>query len=133
MADTTVTPTTTRLPLTRVVATEAALAATDFPDDLVVFTLAADERLVLGDSPFVVPDPHAIVVPDAGWSGRWMATAEAEPVLAAHCGFEIPADRPTFVQGMVAGLAVKLWMEPDRTLFLVPHVFAAEFDERIAS
>lgn len=115
----------------RVVSTPEALTATEFPADLIVLPIAPDERLVVGSTPFVVPDPHAIVVRDAGWSGRWFDAADVDALLDRHCPWERPLDRPSFAQGMVAGLPVKLWQTDERTLVLVPHVFALEFDERV--
>jgi len=117
----------------RVVSTPEALASTEFPDDLLVLPLAPDERLVVGTTPFVVPDPHAIVVRDAGWSVRWFDAADAEALLTTHCPWEPPSERPSFAQGMVAGLPVKLWQTEERTLVIVPHVFAVEFEERVGS
>lgn len=117
--------------VSRVVSTPEALAATEFPDDLLVLPLAPDERLVVGTTPFVVPDPHAIVVGDAGWSARWFDAADANAMLDSHCPWDPPRERPSFAQGMVAGLPVKLWQAEERTLVIVPHVFAVEFEERV--
>lgn len=120
-----------QLVTTRVVSTPAALASTEFADGLLVLPLAPDERLVIGDAPFVVPDPHAIVVTDPGWAGRWFTPAEAAEILLHHCAWEPPPERPSFAQGMVAGLPVKLWQTARHTLLLVPRVYASEFEERV--
>jgi len=120
------------LPAIRVVAQPAAIEGTATPDDSIVLRLAPDELLVLGNGPVTVPgDAHAIVVADAGWAGVWLEAAAATGFLRHTCEWELPSTRPAFAQGMVANLAVKLWMETDRTLILIPTALAAELAARL--
>lgn len=123
-----------RLAVTRVVASPDALDDLDPAVGLVVRT-APDEVLVVGDGPdaptVVVGDDHAIVIEDTGWCGRWLSAAEAERFLAAECAWPRPTARPAMAQGMVAGLAVKLWLETDRTLLVVAHVSAEDLEARL--
>lgn len=117
---------------TRIVATPAALDTAHWPSDALVLRLAADEVFVTAAvTAAAIADPHAIVAPDGGFAGVWLPTAEALDFLERTCEWEIPHDRPAFAQGMVAGLAVKLWLEEDRVLFVVPAPFATELAERM--
>ena len=124
------------LPVTRIVSTAAAIDAATVPADALVLRTAPDEAIVIhadavDPTAIAVDDPHAIVVADAGWCGGWIPNAAADPFLDANCSWARPADRPAFAQGMVAHLPVKLWLEADRTLFVVPHVSAHELTHRL--
>jgi len=137
-----------RLAATRIVAAPAALDTVAWPPGLIVLRLAADEVLLLPSgggrlrdaadvrawAPALPPklsDAYAIVVPEGGFSGQWIPAPEALALLARHCEWELPRARPAFAQGAVAGIPAKLWLEPDRVLFVVPAPFAADFQERI--
>lgn len=122
----------------RVVAEPRALDAASAPAAVRIFRTAPDEALfVSDDASFADPedvslsDPHAIVVRDTGWWGGWWSEPAASSFLAHHCEWELPSNRPTFSQGMVAHLPVKLWIEEERIFFLVAHVFAQELSERM--
>ncbi|MBX3010455.1 MAG: hypothetical protein KF832_03070 [Caldilineaceae bacterium] len=122
-----------RIQGTRIVATPAALDAARWPDEALVLRLAADEAFVTAAvKADAVADPHAIVVPDGGFAGVWLPATTALDFLARTCEWEVPASRPTFAQGMVAGLPVKLWLETERVLLLVPAPYATDLQERLA-
>lgn len=117
---------------TRIVATPAALDAARWPDTARVLRIAPDEVFIVASvSADSVSDPHAIIVPDAGFAGVWVAAPEALDFLERSCEWELPADRPAFAQGAVAGLPLKLWFEHDRVLFIVPAPYAADLEERM--
>ncbi len=121
-----------RIDGTRIVARPAALDAATWPAGALVLRFAPDEVLV--DRPLpaaLIDDPHAIVTPDAGFAGIWLPADKARALLEAHCAWPLPAERPAFAQGAVAGLAVKLWLEAERILFVVPGPFIEEFEERL--
>jgi hypothetical protein len=121
-----------RLPLARIAAAPAALDGAVWPDGALVLRVAPDEALVLdGGALELEADRHAIIEPEDGFAGIWLDAAEARELLARTCDWELPAARPAFAQGAVAGLPVKLWLEEDRILFLVPAPFAVEFSERM--
>jgi len=125
-------PALNRLPATRIVATPSALDAAIWPPDRLVFRLAADEVLVTPPAPEVsLNDPHALIVSDSGFAGLWLPMKEALAFLEHECEWELPHGRPAFAQGMVAGIAAKLWFEADRVLIIVPAPFAADFEERM--
>jgi hypothetical protein len=116
---------------THIVATPAALDAAQWPADALVLRVAADEALVLPPLAEVnLADPHAIIVPDSGYAGAWMAADEALAFLERTCEWELPNQRPAFAQGAVAGIATKLWLEQARVLFVVPAPFIEDFQER---
>ncbi len=125
-----------RIQGTRIASTAAAIDGIDaaaFPAGALVLRLAADEVFVTAAvSTDVVNDPHAIVEPDGGFVGAWVNAPEALAILARHCEWEQPQQRPAFAQGAVAGLAVKLWFEADRVLFVVSAPYAADLELLLA-
>jgi hypothetical protein len=119
-------------PATRIVAAPPALDAAAWPDGTLVLRLAPDEVLIfLPVHEVAVSDPHAIIVAEDGFRGVWVAAEPALTFLEHACAWELPSARPAFAQGAVADLPVKLWLEADRVLFLVPAPFAADLEERL--
>ena len=126
------------LETTRVAAAPAALdalvAQPPWPPDALAFRTAPDELLVAARPDFeVAGDPHAIVERETGFSYVWLDAADAEALLDRECDWERPTARPGLAQGEVAGVAVKLWFETERTLILVPAPLAAAFQRRLSS
>ena len=122
-----------RIAATRIVATPAALDAAVWPNDALAWRIAQDEMLVTGRvTSDLVDDPYAIVVPDAGFSGVWLSHDEALDFLQRQCEWQLPSERPAFVQGAVAGLAMKLWLEEERVLMMVPAPYATDLKERMS-
>ncbi len=119
---------------TRVVATETAidqaLAALD-PEILSLRT-APDEALVAAElPPGQLADRHAIVEPETSFAAAWFPADEAAAILEATCEWLRPTQRPAFAQGAVAGLPVRLWLEADRVLFVVPTAYVRDLEQRI--
>ncbi|MFN8441679.1 MAG: hypothetical protein U0175_12950 [Caldilineaceae bacterium] len=122
-----------RIPGTRIVATSAALDAASWPAGALALRLAPDEIFVTDTvAPEMVSDPYAIVVADAGFAGTWLSNEQGLDFLAHHCEWRLPDQRPTFAQGMVAGLPMKLWFEQDRLLLLVPAPYSSDLEARLA-
>jgi hypothetical protein len=122
----------TRFPGTRIVAAPAALDNARWPHSAIVMRTARDEAFVLAVvQPEAIDDPHAIVVADAGYAGSWLPAEFARAYLERNCEWEPPAARPAFAQGMIGGLASKLWLENDRVLILVPATVAEDFRDRL--
>ncbi len=118
---------------TRIVGTRAVLDAAVWPQNTLALRIAPDEVFVMpAISADFVNDQHAIVAPDAGFAGAWIVSDEALEFLQRSCEWELPRERPAFAQGAVAGLPVKLWLEDDRVLFLVPAPYATDLEERMA-
>ncbi len=121
-----------RLAATRISASPSALDAATWPAGAIVLRTAPDEVIVTAVvAPSVVNDPHAIVEPETSLCAVWMTIPAARDYLARECDWELPAARPAFAQGAIAGLPVKLWFEDDRVLFVVPGPFAADFMKRL--
>lgn len=117
---------------TRIVASAAALDAEPWSRDAPVLRLAPDEALVLDSlSSDVVADPHALVQRETGFSALTLPADEARAFLAESCPFELPATRPAFAQGAVAGIPVKLWLEESKVRIVVQSAFAADLDARL--
>ncbi|HSF86485.1 MAG TPA: hypothetical protein VLG28_12635 [Acidimicrobiia bacterium] len=116
-----------RLVVTRIVSTPEALDLLDLPAGGLMLRIAPDEALLLGVVGVSVDDPHAIVITDPGWCAVWVDAERATRFLNHECAWPRPSVRPAFAQGMVGHLPVKLWLEADRTLFVVPHVSAEDF------
>ena len=129
-----------RLDVVRLVATPAALDAASWPDDAMPLRTAPDEVLLVGqgaplDAPDVLaaraPDSHVIAIADTSFAGVWLPADVAATVLSRVCEWALPAHRPAFAQGAMAELPVKLWLEEERTLIVVPAPFATDLVERV--
>ena len=117
---------------TRIVATPEALDAASWPDGALALRIAADEIFVNAPvSADQIDDPHAIVVSEGGFAGVWLPAAAALAFLERSCEWALPFDRPAFVQGAVAGIPAKLWLEKEQILLLVPAPYAAEMENRM--
>ena len=116
---------------TRVVASENAIDRAVFEAGAIVMRFAPDDLFVIGDGNVVVDDPYAIIREDSGWVGVWIGADLAEAFLVSTCDWPRPTERPAFVQGMVAQLAVKLYFMSDRTLIMVPAPLEADLRERL--
>jgi hypothetical protein len=122
-----------RLPATRIVASPTALDAAQWPAESLVLRLAPDELLIIPAlAQVTLADPHAIIIAEGGYAGVWLPAADALDFLERACEWEIPAQRPAFAQGAVAGIPAKLWLEAERVLIITPAPYAAEFEERMA-
>ena len=116
---------------THIVATSAALDKTTWPAEALVLRIASDEVLVIPPVEALnVDDLHAIVIPEGGFAAGWVAAAEALAFLERACEWELPRQRPALAQGAVAGVPVKLWLEEERVLFVVPGPYVYDFAER---
>ena len=113
----------------RVVAEARTIEDGSWPAGSLVLRIAPDEVLMIGDGEPRVIDPHAIVVPDSGWTMFRMATPNAAVVMEQCATWPLPAEG--FAQGMVAGIAAKAWVGRVEVQFLVPGVFADDFEQRL--
>ena len=132
----------TRLEATRIVASPEAL---DKPlgDDGVcslsgapAMRTADDEVLVFArlDANVVaelIEDEHAIVLHETSLASLSIESSRAHELLARHCAWELPRERPAFAQGAVAEIPVKLWLEDDHVQFVVSGALVHELEERL--
>jgi hypothetical protein len=108
------------------------------PSSPVALRIATDEVLVLGAGVLGAPDlaipgdEHAIVVDEAGYSGRWLSWEDYERLVADQVEWRLPTDRPALGQGRVAGVPAKLWCTADGVLVLVATAYAHDLSERLA-
>ena len=121
----------------RVVALPVALDVAQLSDDgESMIRIAPDEALFIGDaSPedIQIADPAAIVSIDLGWSGAWMSLRSFDELCAHTIDWQIPIERPTVAQGLVAGVPAKVWFRSneDDVLLFVQTAFAHELIERL--
>lgn len=130
----------TRIGAFRMVARPSALdSMTPAGDDgTIVLRTAPDEILVLTNPEHggiramsIDEDPDAIFTVDGSWHGAWVEITLALELLQRHADWDVPIARPALAQGLVAGLPVKVWLERERALFVVPAAYAADFEERV--
>jgi len=97
------------------------------PDECFVMPVltAAQTDAILSD------DPHAILLNEGAFSGAWVDETHALDLLARLAEWEMPSDRPAFVQGAVAGIATKLWFDDALVLFVVQTPYAHELADRL--
>jgi hypothetical protein len=117
------------LDVIRVVATPEAIAS--LSSDGVVLQVAPDEALVLDATDVSVDDDHAIALPDDGFVGVQLTRTEVEEWCRREAEWPLPGLVSYFVQGMVAGLAVKIWMNGDDALVMCRTSLASDLAERL--
>jgi hypothetical protein len=120
-----------RLRGTRIIAKPQALDA--LKTSSMVLRFAPDDAFVLSKvDASDLSDPDAIVVDEQGFVGVWLKRKEALEFLKHSCEWEVPKTFPAFAQGMVAGLAMKLYFENNRVLLAVPAPFEKVLLERLS-
>ncbi len=116
----------------RIVATPDAIDSAGIPPDALIFRIAPDDALVVVDGPIDVSDDHAIIESDTGWCALRVSEERALTMLVHHAAWDPPPDRPVLVQGMVAGMAAKVYLDGDRSMIVVATPFSAELEERLS-
>lgn len=96
-----------------------------------VLRFAPDDAFVISDEAVEVSDSHAIVERDRGWVALRLSEEEALVLISIHATWQAPLDRPAFMQGMLAGLPAKVYLNGAASLIVVPAPFAHELDERL--
>jgi len=117
------------LDVIRVVARPEAILA--LSSDGVVLQVAPDEALVLDATDVEVGDDHAITLPDDGFVGVELSRSEVEDWCEREAEWPLPSLVSYFVQGMVAGLAVKIWVNGDAALVICRTSLARDLEERL--
>jgi hypothetical protein len=126
------------LPGRRAVAEPAALDGARWEGaDVTELRIAPDEVLAIGALAAGIDDPHAIEVEERGFAGVWLTRAELARDVLPHIEWHVPADGPALVQGKVAGVPVKLWLQGaggtrQREVLLLTHAaYGADLEERL--
>jgi hypothetical protein len=119
----------------RVVADPAGIESIVVAAGGVVLRFAPDDAFVLLDMPGDKIEPvtaDAIIAPESGFVGCWLTMAEVASRLVPHIEWPLPEARPALVQGLIAGVPAKLWLEPSRALLLCAAPYAHDLAERLA-
>ena len=108
------------------------------PDELLLLAAPSrtDELLRRATAQLVVADPGALVVDQSdGWAVFRLPGSlpgdEGMLALGQLALFAMPARRPSFVQGAVAGGAAKLLLLPGFVLLLVPYALRDHVARRL--
>lgn len=117
------------LDVIRVVARPEAIAS--LSSDGTVLQIAPDEALVLDATDVEVDDEHAITVPDDGFVGVELSRSHVEEWCERESEWPLPRLVSYFVQGMVAGLAVKIWVHGEDALVMCRTSLAHDLEERL--
>ncbi len=124
------------LHVVRIVATPESLDRIEWPAGAAVCRIASDEVLLLDHdeipASFRIDDPHAIVRVDTGWVGVTLSVEGARAWMSRTADWPPPESYPACVQGVAAGLPVKMWWTQRSVRVFVPAPFAAEFLERLS-
>ena len=115
----------------RVVATASAIDSGHFPPNALLLRIAPDDVLVIGDGSIEVSDDAAIIEADFGWCALRVGEEQVMEIIAHRAAWSPPADRPVLVQGMIAGLAAKVYLHGDDSLVIVATPFGTELEERL--
>jgi hypothetical protein len=116
----------------RVVADPGALEAARWAGhDPLVLRFAPDEAFVIGAEDVTLEDAHAIVEPEAGFAGAWLTADELLSHVVPHMEWPLPEARPVLVQGSIAGVPSKLWLEADRALLVTLAAYRRELEGRL--
>jgi hypothetical protein len=115
----------------RVVADPAALDAARWKGDPLVLRFAPDEAFAIGAAGGTLDDPDAILEPEAGFAGVWLTTEELLSLVVPHLEWPLPETRPALLQGTIAGVPAKLWLEGDRALLITLAAYGNELEERL--
>ena len=119
----------------RITAKPAAIDAATWPSSAIAVRVAPDDLFVIDASiddaaAVVAADPHAIVEDEPMFRGAWLTAGQFEQ-LVHRIEWPLPQHRPAMAQGMVCGLAVKLVLEPARTLLIVSGSAFHEVPDRL--
>ena len=115
----------------RVVADPAALDAAHWKGDPLLLRFAPDEVLAIGAAGGTFEDPHAILEPETGFVGAWLTIEELLSLVVPHLEWPLPETRPAFLQGTIAGVPAKLWLEEDRALVIALAAYRDELEGRL--
>lgn len=124
-----------RVPGLRVVASPDALDTAVWHDGLpadedfepLVLRFAPDDAFAIGAVRVDVTDPDAIVESEAGFTAMMVREDEFADRVARHIEWSIPAERPVLLQGAIAGVPARLYIDPTGAATIV--VATAYVDE----
>ena len=120
----------------RIVASRQALDSCSWPTGAMVLRLAPDEVVVLGlDESHVsrheIDDGSAIQVVEHGFCGVRLPRFDFDHWFRAGADWELPIDSPSFAQGAVAGVPVKLLIGDEDVLVVTRSSLRHELEARL--
>lgn len=114
----------------RIVATPAVLDSVAWPEGTTAARVAPDEVLLLDGPPPEIPDVHALIAEDRGFSAVYLSSDDLDEV-ANRCAWAF-AKRPAVAQGAVLGIPIRIVFPPDPAgdpILLVSTTLAAALRE----
>jgi hypothetical protein len=115
----------------RVVSTPAALDHARIVGDALVLRIASDELIAFGATSVDVDDPYAIVEHETTFQMWELTPTEFAEHVVRHIEWTLPSTRPALAQGLVAGVALKLWLDHDRVLLIASSGLVHEVADRL--
>lgn len=121
---------------TRIVASPQALDSCSWPTGAMVLRLAPDEVVVLGlDEPHAfeqeIDDDSAIQIVEHGFCGVRLPRADFNHWFHTGADWDLPVGSPSFAQGAVAGLPVKLLIDEENVLVVTRSSLRHELEARL--
>ena len=107
----------------------------------IVLRVAADELLVIDATPeridaakasVVAADPFAIVEPDDGLVGAWLAWPRMDAIVTPHLEWALPDSRPIDALGLIASIPCQLWLTETRAFLMTNAACAHDLVERLS-
>ncbi len=96
-----------------------------------VLRFAPDDAFAVGAVRVDVNDPDAIVDLETGFTALMVREDEFAHVVA-HIEWSIPEERPVFLQGAIAGVPARLYIDPTgAATILVPTAYVDELTRRL--
>ncbi len=114
----------------RIVAEPTAIDRMVWPEGTQPVRIAPDDVFVIGAAVVEVDDVHAIVEPESMFAGLWIDRSFAVEWVQHNAEWLLP-DHDGVAQGMVAALPVKILVDGDRALVMVPVSLAHELEARL--
>lgn len=104
------------------------------PDEFepLVLRFAPDEAFAVGATGVRIDDSDAIAAPEVGYVAAMFPVDEFADFVVPHVEWPLPAERPAFAQGLIAGVPVKIYIDPTgaATVFL-PIAYLSDFLARV--
>jgi hypothetical protein len=112
-------------------AIDAIVSVEGVVDRGLMIRLAPDDAFLMFDNNGIEVDDGGIVVPETGFAGCWLTEHEVASRVLPHIEWSVPAERPALVQGLIAGVPAKLWLNGDESLLFCAAPYADELSGRL--
>jgi hypothetical protein len=127
-----------RAPGVRVVASPEAIDSAEWQDagpgpeqfEPLILRFAPDEAFAIGATGVRIDDPDAITESEVGYVAMMFPVDEFIDFVLPRIEWPVPATRPAFAQGSIAGVPAKLYI--DSTGAATVFILAAYLDDLLA-